>query len=254
MHVNPVAEFPLDKIVKWCNITSHLKYICDISAIIAMRENGRSVSLSQTAYQRIKKKIVSLELPPGAVINEIDLQADLQLGRTPIREALHRLSLEKLVDIVPRRGMFVTGIAVTDLLRVCEVRVEMEGLAARLATERGKPEHWQAMEMLLEDVLQEGFTTNYDILIGIDQKCHEIVYTAADNKFLENTLITMYALSLRLWYYALSQVGDVRGAILEHAAILDALKAGDADLAERLSKMHVKSFQEEIQAILFKLV
>ncbi|MCB0194489.1 MAG: FCD domain-containing protein, partial [Anaerolineae bacterium] len=61
-------------------------------------------------------------------------------------------------------------------------------------------------------------------------------------------------LSLRLWYYALAQVGDMRSAILEHAAILEALKAHDADQAERLSKMHVKSFQDEIQAIMFKLV
>lgn len=219
-----------------------------------MRENGRGVSLSKIAYERIKKKIVSLELPPGAVIDEVVLQAELDLGRTPIREALRRLSLEKLVDIVPRRGMFVTDIGVTDLLRVCEVRVEMEGLAARLAVQRGKPEHWQAMELLLEDVLAEGITASYDVLIGIDQKCHEIVYTAAGNQFLEDTLITMYALSLRLWYYALSMVGDMRGAILEHAAILEAFKSGDAELAERLSKAHVKNFQDEIQAIMFKLV
>ena len=219
-----------------------------------MRENGRGLSLSQIAYERIKKKIVSLELPPGAVIDEIDLQAELQLGRTPIRESLRRLSLEKLVDIVPRRGMFVTEIGVTDLLRVCEVRVELEGLAARLATQRGKPEQWHAMELLLDDVLQEGASADYERLIVIDQKCHEIVYDAADNKFLKDTLITMYALSLRLWYYALAQVGDMRSAILEHAAILEALKADDADQAEHLSKIHVKSFQDEIQAIMFKLV
>ena len=109
------------------------------------------------------------------------------------------------------------------------------------------------MESLLEDVLLDDKSTDHDRLIDIDQKCHEIIYDAADNKFLKDTLVTMYVLSLRLWYYALLQVGDMRTAILEHVAILEALKAGDASLAESLSKAHVKNFQDEIQTIMFKL-
>ena len=70
--------------------------------------------LSQAAYDMIRKKIVSLELAPGEVIDESGLREELNLGRTPIREALQRLSLEQLVTIIPRRGMFVTEIRLTD--------------------------------------------------------------------------------------------------------------------------------------------
>ena len=77
--------------------------------------------------------IVTLELAPGSVIDEAELQEELQMGRTPIREALKRLSLESLVSIVPRRGMFVTNIGINDLQRLLEVRLELETLAVRLA-------------------------------------------------------------------------------------------------------------------------
>ena len=73
-----------------------------------------------------QEKIVSLELPPGSVIDEAGLQEELDLGRTPIREALKRLSLEKLVVIIPRRGMFVSDIGITDLQQLYEVRVVLE--------------------------------------------------------------------------------------------------------------------------------
>ncbi|MCX7853916.1 MAG: GntR family transcriptional regulator, partial [Caldilineales bacterium] len=92
-------------------------------------------SLSQRAYEGIKHQIISLALPPGAVIDEDRLQAELGLGRTPIREALQRLALEKLVTIVPRRGTFVTEIGLMDLRLLFEVRVPLESLATRLAAQ-----------------------------------------------------------------------------------------------------------------------
>lgn len=206
-------------------------------------------SLSQQAYQAIKHKIVSLELPPGAVIDETALRKELGLGRTPIREALKRLALEKLVIIVPRRGMFVTDIGITDLKRLFEVRVALESLAARLAAERGRPFHWQQMETALER-LPDPDTADNQTLIAIDEACHHIMYQAADNEFLEDILTTMYALSLRLWYFSLSKIGKMHSTILEHRNILEALRAGDADRAACLLEQHIRSFQDEIQAVM----
>jgi DNA-binding GntR family transcriptional regulator len=81
----------------------------------------------------------------------------------------------------------------------------------------------------------------------IDQACHEIIYEATGNEFLKDTLVTMYALSLRLWYFALVRIGDMREAVLEHAAILGALEAREAGLAMQLMADHIRTFQEEIQ-------
>lgn len=210
--------------------------------------NGRTISLSQKAYERIKQKIVSLDLPPGSVILEAELQSELELGRTPIREALRQLSLEKLVMIVPRRGMFVADIGVMDLHHLCELRLELERLAVRLAARRGSPACWQRMDKLLSNLPERSASVDNETLITIDQACHELIYEAAGNEFLRDTLVTLYALSLRLWYFALARIGDMRKAVLEHAAILNALKAGDGEEAARLMGEHIKIFQEEIQA------
>lgn len=207
-------------------------------------------SLKEQAYQAIKHKIVSLELAPGAVIDETALIESLGLGRTPIREALQRLALEKLVDIVPRRGMFVTEVGVTNLQRLCEVRVVLEGMAARFAARRGLPEHWQRMAVVLSKLGDDPAALDNEVLIAMDEACHQIIYEAADNEFLCDALSGMYALSLRLWYYSLSRLGTVHNTVLEHRDILQALQAGDAECASRLLEQHVLSFQQEIQSVL----
>ena len=208
----------------------------------------RQPSLSQQAYEQIKHKIVSLQLRPGEVIDESGLIEELDLGRTPIREALKRLSLEKLVTIAPRRGMFVTDIGITDLQRLFEMRLVLESQAARLATVRGTPAHWQEMAAALDKVPDEERPFTNEELIAIDEACHQILYEATDNLFLSDTLNMLYALSLRLWYYALSRVGNMETAVLEHRHILSALQQGDADLAAKLLEQHIQTFQEEIQA------
>jgi len=213
-------------------------------------ENGRNVSLRQLAYERIKQKIVSLELAPGSVIDESALQSELELGRTPIREALQWLALEKLVVIIPRRGMFVTDIGVMDLQRLFEVRVTLESMAARLAAQRGTIQHWQRMEAVLAELTKGIDPSENKKIIAVDRACHEIIYEAVDNEFLKDTLVTLYALSLRLWYFAISKIGDMRSTVLEHAAIMDALKAGNDQQAAFLMEQHIKVFQEEIQAVM----
>ena len=93
-------------------------------------------SLSEQAYHQIRKKILTLELAPGTIINEADLRHELGLGRTPIREALLRLAQQKLVTIVPRRGMFVTDIRLEDIRQLFELRLALERLAGQLAAQR----------------------------------------------------------------------------------------------------------------------
>ena len=93
-------------------------------------------SLADRAYPAIRDLIVSVELGPGAVIDERALMEALGIGRTPVREALRRLAQEKLVEVYPRRGMFVTGVDVGDLALLTEVRAVLESEAARLAAVR----------------------------------------------------------------------------------------------------------------------
>jgi len=112
-------------------------------------------SQSEAAYLRIRERIVSLDMPPGSVVNEGRLRLELRIGRTPIREALQRLARENLVRSIPHRGTFVTDVNITDLARITEVRVVLEGHAARLASERLSGADREALSMLVE-VLEDG--------------------------------------------------------------------------------------------------
>ena len=214
-----------------------------------MNQLNRSVPLSQQAYEEIKRKIITLELDPGSVLDEAELQEELGLGRTPIREALKRLALESLVSIVPRRGMFVTDIGISDLQRLLEVRLELETLAARLAAQRGTPKHWQKMEALLTEQSESAMEDN-DIFISIDDSFHEIIYDAADNRFLRDSLTVLLSLNERLWYHFLPEIGRLHLAADDHRLILDSLKSREGELAAKRMKTHIQRLQERLQAIM----
>jgi DNA-binding GntR family transcriptional regulator len=216
-------------------------------AVLAPPAGGRSQS--EEAYVRILEKIVSLDLPPGSVVNEGRLRADLAIGRTPIREALQRLAHEKLVRSVPHRGTFVTDVNITDLARITEVRVVLEPHAARLAAERATAADREAIGELMT-VLETGVATDQRWLMRLDQEIHRRVYRAARNPFLENTLERYLNLSLRLWYLVLDRDVRLREAVDEHAELLRAVLAGDGGRAESIMRRHVSGFEREIRKVL----
>jgi DNA-binding GntR family transcriptional regulator len=203
-----------------------------------------SISLSQQAYLQIRDKIVRLQLAPGDVIREDVLQAELGIGRTPIREALQRLARDQFVTVIPRRGMLVSPIDVMELSMLYETRAILEPYAMRLAAARGKQEHWDAMAATLESSRRPN-VSNSD-LMRIDRRCHEIVWDAANNRFLTDTLDMMYAQSDRLWHLYIADVEDMRHALEEHTEMYQALASGDGDLAAKLAEAHVRAFDEEM--------
>jgi DNA-binding GntR family transcriptional regulator len=207
------------------------------------------VRLSEKAYQLIKHKIITLELRPSTVIDEQSLMDELELGRTPIREALQRLDSENLVNVVPRRGTFVTDVSLTDLQKIFELRIVLEGFCARLAARRITLSQIDQMKSILED-LDKVESGDYRRLISIDDRFHAMLYQAADNEFLSDVLSRLYDLSLRLWYLVLNHLDDVQESIEQHRAVARALQSGDGERAEELIKQHVVEFQKQIKAVL----
>lgn len=210
---------------------------------------GIHMRLSEQAYHLIKEKIIKLEMPPLSVVDEQSLREELDLGRTPIREALHRLSSEGLIIIAPRRGMFVAEISITDLAKIFEVRMTLEGLCARLATERITRDQIAQMEATMVE-LSLVTEDNVEALMRIDERFHSLLYQAADNEFLMDALDRLHTLSMRLWYLVLNHLGDVREAIEQHREITAALKARDGNKAEHLICRHITEFQQKIKAAL----
>src|SRR5688572_18952051 len=110
-----------------------------------------ALSLTDLAYVHLEELIVTLKLKPGATVSEAELSELTGIGRTPIREALQRLAREKLVSILPRRGIVVTDINVGNQLRLLEVRREVERLIARSAARRATPQQRERFRELARD-------------------------------------------------------------------------------------------------------
>ena len=201
--------------------------------------------MAERAFDEIRRLIIRLDLAPGDVVREADLQSRLGIGRTPIREALQRLARDHFVTVIPRRGMFVSAIDVGELSMLYETRAIMEPYAARLATIRGTRRDWDEMAAVLAETERPGKQPVE--LLELDRRCHEIIWRASGNRFLTDTLDTLYAQSDRLWHMYLAGVTDMGHAVDEHAAIHDALVAGDADGVAALIEAHVKSFDAQVR-------
>ena len=199
------------------------------------------------AYQMIKEKIISLELAPGAVVQDHELSGELGLGRTPIREALKLLEAESLVVTVPRRGIFVSHVSITDLQQLCEIRVALEGLSSRLAAQRATDEELAALRVCCDDQQLE---QSVHILERIreDRRLHRVLAAATHNRFLEAEIERFYDLSLRLWHLALGRVPAEAIRPGSHREILMAVVARDAERAENLMREHIRDFQSKIKA------
>jgi DNA-binding GntR family transcriptional regulator len=216
---------------------------------MAVAETVEARSQSEEAYQRILERIVSLEMPPGSVVNEARLREELKIGRTPIREALQRLARENLVRSIPHRGTFVTDVNITDLARITEVRVVLEAHAARLAAEKLTATDREAIGELLAR-FRLGQVTDQQGLMQLDQQIHRTIYRAARNGFLEATLERYFNLSLRLWYLVLDREIRLREAVDEHVELLQAILAADGGRAEDIMRRHVTGFEREIRKVL----
>ncbi len=210
---------------------------------------GDAASLADRAYVAIRSLIVSLELAPGDPIREPELTAKLGIGRTPIREALRRLALERLVEVYPRRGMFVTTVDVRDLARLCEVRAVLEPEAARLAAERATKPDLEELTALIEELLDPRRRDDR-ALIDLDERIHRTIYRTSHNQLLEETLEWYYTHALRIWMLALDRTRTLQSAVLEHHELLDAIARGKGERAAALMRAHVEQFEQAMRDVL----
>lgn len=211
--------------------------------------SGAGELLADRAYVELRDQIVTLALPPGAPINEERLGRELQLGRTPLREAIKRLALENLVSVYPRRGTFVTEINITDLADISDVRVQLEGHAAYRAAQRLTAAQRAELDGLLERVSRPDGSGK--ALMGLDAEVHRFVYRCAANPYLRETLERYLNLSLRIWYMVLGRLPHLFERVLEHRDVLLAIRDGDAERARDVAAEHVATFELEIRSVLW---
>jgi DNA-binding GntR family transcriptional regulator len=204
---------------------------------------------SDQAYRMLKDRIVTIAMRPGTPIREADLMADLNLGRTPIREALKRLEAEDLVISMPHRGTQVADISLTDLTQIFEVRAEMEGLSARLAAKRIQSGELQQL-VDLADQYQDRDHDDLSQLFALDREFHMSLARASRNRFLLREIERYYDLSLRIWHLAMDYVQASDVDVEAHLATLECIQSRDPEGAERAMRNHIQQFHASIRKYL----
>jgi len=192
-------------------------------------------SLTDRAYAELEEMIVTLKLAPGAAVSETELANHLGIGRTPIREALQRLARERLVTILPRRGIIVSEINVGRQLRLHEVRRELERLIARTAARRATTEQ-RARFRELAQVFERSARVNDDItFMRTDREFNLLCTSAAHNEFAVGAMSLMHGLSRRFWYIHYKEAADMPLTAKLHADIARAIADKDEERAASAS-------------------
>jgi DNA-binding GntR family transcriptional regulator len=192
-------------------------------------------SLTDQAYAQLEELIVTVQLAPGAVLSEANLAARLAIGRTPIREALHRLAREGLVVILPRRGILVSEINVQSQLRLLEVRRKIEEVMVAAAAKRADQAEREKFRRIAEGMLECAAAGDDMAFIRYDDQFNHLVAAACRNEYAAKTIGLMAGLSRRFWFVHNQQNADVELAARRHADVAIAIANGDIEGAEAAS-------------------
>jgi len=214
------------------------------------RPPGTRELLADRAYSELRDRIVTLKIAPGAPINEDQLGEELEMGRTPVREAIKRLALENLVTVFPRRGTFASEINITDLAHISDVRMQLEGHAAYRAAERLTDAQRAELDRLLAELADSQGSDDVEALMALDARVHRFIYRCAGNPYLEDTLARYFNLSLRIWHLVLDRLPHLFARVHEHDDVLHAIAAGDAVRARAVLEEHIATFEREIRTVL----
>lgn len=218
--------------------------------LMSAPEEGQ-LSLAEAAYRQLRDKLIMLEIKPGAPIDDTQLAAELGVGRTPVREAIKRLETDHLVVSYPRRGTFATIVDITELADVSDIRELLEPLAARRAAMNASAEMRSELREVARTISGiDAVPRDKRELMRYDLTVHRLIYRAAGNPHLEETLIRYDNLATRIWCLVLDKVPSVAGHITEHVRMLEAVADGDAELAAKLALEHVSSFEKTIRKVL----
>lgn len=208
---------------------------------------------SATAYQAIREMVRRRELNPGEIVSENSLAKQLGMGRSPVREAVLRLSYEGLFVMLPKRGILVRSMSVKEIGEMYEVRSRLETLAAARAATRISPDALARLEEIIVRQREEGSTGEPDAirLRQLDREFHKVIWASAGNERLRTMLRSLLdAAELDPLWDKIMIVKRWNVSVAEHSTIVEALAATDPVAAEAAMLEHNRSYQRLVVEVL----
>jgi DNA-binding GntR family transcriptional regulator len=203
-------------------------------------------SLREKVFAQIEEDIISGKYSTGQKLTEGMLSKSLQVSRTPVREAIRQLELEGLVESIPNKAIIVTGVTHEDIEDIYEIRISIEGLAARRAAQNITVEGLERLKEITD--LQEFYTMKQDMkqLVKIDGDFHETIFRASGSKTLKNILSTFHHNLKKARSDSFGKPVRAEAVLDEHRDIYDALRARDSIKAEHFMIIHVKNARNRL--------
>lgn len=221
----------------------------DLGKDIMTATAATNASLAELAYQNLLDRIILLDIGPGEPIVESRLAEEIQVGRTPLREALKRLETDHLVVSYPRRGTFTTQVDMTELSNISDVRRALEPLAARRAAEHGGGPVRPRLLEILEQLRSLTPDMSQRDLLTFDLSVHRTMYQAAQNPYLTETLVRLDNIATRIWAALSDRLPSMFEHITEHTNLIEAIVESRPEDAEAAATAHVVGFEKTVREV-----
>lgn len=201
----------------------------------------------------LEELIFNGQFPHGSRLDEVKLAKRFGVSRTPLREALQKLSLSGLIELIPNRGAFVRQPKTVELIEMFEVMAEMEAICGRLAARRISDSALQALTDTNNKCQIAVNTADIDAYYVGNEQFHKIIYQQSKNAFLEQETLKLYKRLKPFRRQQLRLRGRLEQSMAEHNAILQALKNGDAETTASLLRSHVAVQSEKFHNFIASL-
>ena len=207
-----------------------------------------SKTLSETAYDLLKDKLISAKYVPGQFLQETQISADLNLGRTPVNHALHRLQQEGLVEIILRKGILVRAESLSEIYLALEARTVVEPYCAGLCAQRLTDIELAELEAINTEYEKVRSTADKVRLMELDRQFHTKIAEISGNSLIADFLRSVHERMSRIWFLPLWQFHDFSLTGNEHESILNAMRERNGEAADDAMARHIESLRQRIMA------
>jgi DNA-binding GntR family transcriptional regulator len=220
--------------------------------MMVTEDKRKSVSMAESAYLSLKEEILRNRFPSGEFISIRDLSAALEgMGRTPVREAVQRLHDERLLTVVPRKGVIIPEFDIKKMMDQLELRHVLERFATVKAAPNIDDETLKDLEDILSDMGSVEGKSSYK-LARLNMSFHLKIAEAAGNRELFDALSRIYDHHIRIYTFFLTDPNRFNATQDEHWQILDAVRSGDRKKIEAAIDAHFRNTRSEILASILK--
>lgn len=209
--------------------------------------------LRKQVYKVLREAILKGELMIGQKLTEMEIADELNVSRTPVREAFRMLEQEELINIIPQQGVFVAGVETKkEIDDIFQLRTELEGLAAYLAAQNIDQKQKEQLKVYTKEL--EECIANHDHrgCIRVDVAFHRIIKEASNNKWLEKFLDTLFEQATRFRRSSFSREGRMQEFLAEHKELAQAISSGDSEWARDCAEKHIEAAWESIITVFEK--